>query len=337
MADRATIENRVEKLRRLAAEGKGYEEISEALGVPYQNIYALARTHGVEVSRRSKTDRALPEIKALAAAGETIGAIAEKLNLSEASVRKVSTKHDIQITKPVAPVESRLSQGRMERLAEVERLFVKEGVSSAELARRFGVSREMIRQDLALMDISASEVNGAQKAKEAEIISKLAAEGLITSEIAERTGLNASGIRTTAKKFNITIPRLKAVEHGTFLSYQRGCTCQPCRDKNAEVAREAKKKRIEKGVPDSLHGTPTAYTNWDCRCQPCIEAGAAMNAASTFTPGPKERSHATWTPEEDAMVIDYNYTARELAELLDRSVGAVNARRGKFSSGESPE
>lgn len=332
MTDRSTLENRVEHLRELAADGKNYEEISEALGLPYQNVYAMARTHGIKVVRKNKTDRALPDIKALAAQGESIVSIANKLGLSDASVRKVVKKNGIQIIKAASSSEEpKLSQARMERLAEVERLFVKEGISSAEMARMFGVSREMIRQDLNIIGIKASEAKEAQKEKQAEKIKELAEQGLITSEISEQLDIDIHMVRVIARKYDIDIPRVKEVEHGTFLSYQRGCKCDLCRAKNTEIARDQKAKRKQKGMPEELHGTDTGYRNWGCHCERCKEAGALKNQLATSLDAPKERNFAVWTPEEDELVRDYSLTARELALKLNRSIPAVNARRSKMA------
>lgn len=379
MADKATIEDRVEILRLLAGQKKSYSEICEVMNLPYQNVYTLARQHNITVVRKSKTDAVLPDIKRLAEQGLTAPAIAAQLNISDASVRNAAKKHGITVTGKASmeallpeieahagtgstvaqiaaalgvdeasvrtvvrkhglnvvgadktPVE-KLSQKRLERLAEVERLFVKENMTSADIARKFGVSREMIRQDLALMDISASAVKTEQREKNAEAIRELAAQGLVTSEIEERTQISANAIRHIAKQFGIELPRIKMVPHGTLLSYQRGCHCEPCREANTEAARQAKQRRIEKGVPEHLHGTSSAYSNWDCRCAPCTKAGAEANKLSTLGAGNEERNHALWTAEEDAMVTDYSYTARELAELLERTVSAVNARRHKMN------
>ena len=379
MTDTATLEKRVEVLRALAAVGKTYNEISDIMGLPYQNVYAMARTnnitvirkskvdtflpdikrlaesgmgitaisaqlgiseisvrgaakkHGIDISDKAKVESLLPEIKKLAEAGANLADIAAKTGLSEAKVRTAARKNDINIAGADKIPVDKISPKRLERLAEVERLFVKEKMSSADIARKFGISREMIRQDLALMDFSPRAVNAEQRKKNADAIRVLAEEGLTTAEIEDRTQINAGAVRNIAKQYGIEIARIKAVAHGTFLSYQRGCNCQPCKDVNTAKAREDKKRRIEKGVPDHLHGTPSAYSNWDCRCAPCTAAGAEANRLSTLGSGNESRNHAQWTAEEDAMVLDYNYTARELADLLERTVSAVNGRRHKLN------
>lgn len=331
MLSTETIDNRLDRVRELAGQGMNYTEISEETALSYSTVYALARDNNITVGRKSKVDKALPEIKRLAGEGMNKGDIAAKLGLSASSVGSAMKRNGIEKAKPVKPAkeaaDKRLSTARLERLAEVERLFVKEGMTCAELGRHFNVSREMIRQDLKLMDINPSEVNEGQRAKQAETIKVLASEGLITSEIAEKMDITLHAVRALAKRFDIEIQRVKAVDHGTFLSYQRGCTCQPCKDANTEVARQQKEKRKAKGMPEELHGTDTGYRNWGCHCARCKEAGATKNQLSTFTDSPKERNFAIWTPEEDAAVLDYTFTARDLALKLDRSIPSVNARR----------
>jgi DNA-binding CsgD family transcriptional regulator len=329
-----TIEGRLDTLRELAAKEMTYNEISEEMALSYSTVYSLARDNHITVGRKSKVDRCLPEIEKLAGEGISKKDIAEKLNLSNSSVTSAMKRHGITVNKPAkdtstvdGPKGKRLSQARLERLAQVEHLFVKEGLNAAEIARKFNVSREMIRQDLTLMDITSSEVNEAQRAKQSEAIKELAAEGLVTSEIAEKLEMTAHTVRSIAKKYDIAIQRLKPVDHGTFLSYQRGCTCQPCKDANTASARKQKEKRLLKEMPEELHGTDTGYRNWGCPCDRCKAAGVLKNQLSTSTDNPKERNFAIWTPEEDAIVVDYTFTARDLALKLDRSIPAVNARR----------
>jgi DNA-binding CsgD family transcriptional regulator len=326
-----TIDNRLERIRELAGQGMNYNEISEDMGLSYSSVYNTARENNITVVRKSKVDKCLPEIERLATEGVRKADIAAKLGLSNSSVSNAMKRHGIEVVQPAKPerlpAEKRLSTARLERLAQVEYLFVKEGLNAAEIARKFNVSREMIRQDLALMDIASSEVNEAQRAKQAELIKELAAEGLVTSEIAEKLEMTAHAVRSIAKKYDIVIQRLKQVEHGTFLSYQRGCTCQPCKDANTASARKQKERRLLKDMPEELHGTDTGYRNWGCQCPRCKEAGMLKNKLSTSSDNPKERNFAIWTPEEDAFVVDYTLTARDLAFKLDRSIPAVNARR----------
>jgi len=327
-----TTSSRLDRLSELAERGMTYTEISEEMALSYSTIYTLARVNNITVERKNKVDRCLPEIQRLSAEGVKQKDIAVALGLSVASVGSAMKRNGIKTVKPVKEKSGKQhSTERLERLAEVERLFVKEGMSSADLARHFNVSREMIRQDLKLIGINASAVNEKQREAQAESIRTLAVEGLVTTEIAEKLGITAHAVRSIAKRYCIEVPRLKPVEHGTFLSYQRGCNCSPCKAANTEVAREQKEKRKRKKMPEELHGTDTGYRNWGCLCPRCKDAGATKNQLSLFTDGPKERNFAVWTAEEEAAVLDYSLTARELALKLNRSVSSVNARRAKLA------
>jgi hypothetical protein len=104
-------------------------------------------------------------------------------------------------------------------------------------------------------------------------------------------------------------------EHGTPLSYRRGCRCDACRQVHAEYKRELRYRRARltpyAEIPHGLngyqnylcrcatcreantacmreqqanrlqrpiaaeHGLATTYNNWGCRCRPCTEAATA--------------------------------------------------------------
>lgn len=319
-------------LRKLAAEEKTYDEIAEVLGLAYPTVYALARKHNIKVVRKSKIAKLGDDIKRLAGEGKTAKEVASELGVSVKPVTDYANAEGIEFQKPQKVAVSsnpldKISSVRAERLVEVEKLF-KEGVSSAAISRQFGVSREMIRQDLELLGLSASESNKAKRAEDAKWIAVFASEGLTVSEIAEATGLTSHAIRNLGTEFGIEFARLKAVEHGTLLRYRRGCNCQPCRDANNRFCNESKARRLQKGIPEHLHGTQTGYQNWECRCDPCSEAGREANQKAMEVEGLEpHRTHAEWTREEDRAVADYSLTAKELARKLNRTVGAVNTRR----------
>jgi hypothetical protein len=241
--------------------------------------------------------------------------------LSIAQRRKVDTEGN------EVPKIARISEKRRQRLNQVADLYG-QGVRSAEIARLLGFTREMIRQDLALLAIVPSEAHQQRLAETAEEVRALAEKGLVVSEIAENIGISAIRVRGIADKFEITISRLKPVDHGTMLSYQRGCVCGLCREANSKSAKESRVRRVERGIPDHLHGTDTGYRNWQCKCSPCKEAGAETNRRTAMVPGLEaSNKNSAWSPEDDLRISDRSCTARELAVMLDRTVSSVNARR----------
>lgn len=328
-------------LRQLAGEGKTYDDIAEVLGVAYPTVYALARKHNIAVARKSKIAQSAEDIKRLAAEGKSAKQIADELGLSAQSVSNFAKAQGITLTKQ-HKVESdnpkdKISKKRAERLVKVEEMF-NSGIPSAEIARQTGVSREMVRKDLELLGLNATAANQAKRVRDAEWISVFAAEGLTVPEITEATGLTRSFIRSIGEEFSIKFSRLKAVDHGTLLCYRRGCNCAPCRAANTKFYNESKERRLQKGIPEHLHGTESGYQNWECRCDPCTEAGAAANKRATIVPGlDPHRLHTEWSQEEDRIVADYSRTAKELALKLNRSVGAVNARRNLLAKRPAAE
>lgn len=261
--------------------------------------------------------------------------IAQELGVTDSTVRKYARDNGLSIAQRrkvdadgnAVPKITRISEQRRQRLEQVADLY-RQGVRSAEIARRLGFTREMIRQDLALMEIVPSAKNQQQVSEIAEQVRALAAEGRVTSEISQLLGISVVRVRGIAEKFEITISRLKPVAHGTMLSYQRGCTCGLCREANSKSARESRERRLAKGIPAHLHGTDTGYRNWQCKCVPCKEAGAATNRNSVTIPGlASVNKNAVWTQEDDALIDDRTLTARELAVRLDRTVSSVNTRR----------
>ena len=61
-----------------------------------------------------------------------------------------------------------------------------------------------------------------------------------------------------------------------------GCRCDDCRRHNREYMRSkhADLRARLAGEFDSLpHGSVSTYGNWGCRCEPCVDAKRAVNAA----------------------------------------------------------
>lgn len=330
-----TVEDRIVAIRSLAEQGRNTNEIADTLGLSYGATYSLARKNGIQIARKMKVGDISGEIAELSEQGMTIAEIAQKLNVSDSTIRKSAKENGITVTGRKAvgedgnplPMVERISEKRKQRLVLVEELFT-QGVRAAEIARQLGFTREMIRQDLELLNISASESNQQKIAVLSERVKELAEQGLTVSEIAASMKISVIRVRSIADKFEISISRLKAVDHGTILSYQRGCTCELCREANSQLARVSRERRIEKGIPDHLHGTDTGYRNWQCKCDPCKAAGSDTNRKAAIVPGlAASKKHTQWSQEEDRKVQDRSLTARQLAVILDRTVGSINTRR----------
>jgi DNA-binding CsgD family transcriptional regulator len=332
-----TEEDSVTAIRSLALQGCNAEEIAATLSISLKAVRSLARQNSIEFSRKVQVGDISREIAEFAEQGLTFAQMAQKLNVSDTTVRKrakqigITTAGQKKTDESSEFSEPRVSDARKERLVLIQEMF-DQGMRSSEIARQLGYTPEMIRQDLALLGINATEANKARAADTSEQIRSLAEEGKVASEIASTLNLPAQRVKLLAKQFNITLPRLKAVEHGTFLSYQRGCNCEKCRAANTATARKHRENRKLKEMPKEIHGTSNGYQNWGCLCDPCKAAGALKHQLAVAIDGVSARKHAQWTQEEDRMVVDYSMTARELALKLGRTVPAVNLRRATISA-----
>ena len=76
------------------------------------------------------------------------------------------------------------------------------------------------------------------------------------------------------------------------------------------------------------HGTRYAYTK-GCRCEDCRKANSTY--MSQYYHGrpklPAQRNKCVWTPWEDELASDYTKSAREIAQMLERTPAAVSNRR----------
>jgi DNA-binding CsgD family transcriptional regulator len=319
----------VEALRELAAEGKTYDEIGAELGLSYSKVYGMARDNGVAVARKTKVDRkGVSEIEKLASEGVAPKGIAEALGLNLSSVYSAMKRNGIKVAKAEKP--SKPISARSVRLAEVKRLYG-EGNASEDIVHVLGVSRTLVLGDYKALGISVSDEKYAQKKAHSEQVRVLAEEGMVAGEIAEKLNLRPDAVKVIAREFEISIPRVKPVDHGTLLSYQRGCKCGKCRAANTEEGRRQRESRKSRETPEEIHGTFNGYQNWDCHCERCKAAGELYNRLKLTLDVPSERKNARWTPEEDLIVADYNLTARELAIKLNRTITAVNLRRSLLS------
>ena len=76
------------------------------------------------------------------------------------------------------------------------------------------------------------------------------------------------------------------------------------------------------------HGTRTTY-NRGCRCEDCRKANNTYMSKyyHNCPKPPTNRSKRAWEPWEDELVSDYTKTARQVAQILERTPSAVTNRR----------
>lgn len=78
------------------------------------------------------------------------------------------------------------------------------------------------------------------------------------------------------------------MKHGATAYRDRGCRCDTCREAHAEKQRGGTERRRASRVlvdgrlvaplPAEKHGRWSTYVNYSCRCDPCVQAGSAVNA-----------------------------------------------------------
>jgi len=121
--------------------------------------------------------------------------------------------------------------------------------------------------------------------------------------------------------------------HGTSRRYGDPrwlCRCDVCTDGNTRRAKMGKEARLGKEPP--VHGA-SGYANYGCNCSVCVEGNRSLLAEKRNAAGPGVNRRKTWTDRELAMITAkrdgrrYAWTALQLANMLGRSVGAVNQQR----------
>lgn len=167
-----------------------------------------------------------------------------------------------------------MAKGIPERTASMARAYVEQGLTYAQIAEEFGITRQRVGQLLGPLNL-ARDVN----ARKATRVQKLRAshERVTTGtstleEEAARLGYKSGHILRHAfwsLGLKVVLHPLADPPHGTYARYSSNrfsCRCADCRRANRE--RVAKLKESE--APN--HGTYSGYVNYACRCQECKEA-----------------------------------------------------------------
>lgn len=78
-----------------------------------------------------------------------------------------------------------------------------------------------------------------------------------------------------------------AAHGGSGGLYNDGCRCEPCRISHRARMLVGVQKRFRERVTGAngrpyaprarVHGSPSTYGNWGCRCDPCLLAGSKHN------------------------------------------------------------
>ena len=201
------IAERREKVARLYREGKLNKEIVEELGVSNftvgRDIKALIEEGKIEKrdgslirrKRSKRTTERRAEVERLYNEGKSVSEIAEELGVTR-DVIYLDIKALAQEGK-VEGISNKKDREKAERRKELERLY-NEGKSVPEIAEKFGLSRDVIYQDIRLLikegmlgkrdrKKRATNAEVAERRKEA---ARLYNEGKSVPEIAEKFGVS---------------------------------------------------------------------------------------------------------------------------------------------------
>lgn len=165
-----------------------------------------------------------------------------------------------------------------DRQQEMARLYSEEHLTYAEIADRFGVTKQRVGQVLGPLSLSKGEAQRRLVMRHQELRDAHAriTEGVYSaSQEAEKLGYGkVEYMKEAMRKLGLKFPpRPRPAKHGEHLRYKRGCRCAKCTKANREYARSLK------GTEPPAHGTESAYINYGCRCTPCTRARSAAERA----------------------------------------------------------
>ena len=159
----------------------------------------------------------------------------------------------------------------MNRDEEIIRMYVEVQRSLAEVASKFNLSRERVRQILVDAGISERHHGSRRRTEyEAALLDshERITEGPSSVQIeSENFGIKPDSLRVAFRRRNLKLLR-KEAQHGTRSYYTRYCCqCDACLEANRAYTEGLKSKE------PPHHGTASGYANYGCRCLDCRRAG----------------------------------------------------------------
>lgn len=177
----------------------------------------------------------------------------------------------------------------------------------------YGITRERVRQIVKKAGSIERQKLFALKRQGVATWIKL---GATVEEVAARYGVPDVTIRRWMYQEGVRIPP-KPWTHGINGYTWRKCRCSICRGANALRAQETRAKRLlrygDKIPSFVVHGKPSTYGNWRCRCELCKEAWRVhMRRQNILNKRPAAIAHrkaklATFGPERHGLMQTYTY------------------------------
>ena len=154
--------------------------------------------------------------------------------------------------------------------AEQYQQLYDDGLTLQQIADREGISRQRVAQIIGRQNGLRPSPEWEQLRVERQAAVDRILEGSSTvAEEAEKSGVTEAAIRAySIDRLGIQLPSqlTQSPAHGTVYRYNRGCRCDECK----QAIRDAHIRRREAGP--KKHGTPSAYSNYGCRCRRCTKA-----------------------------------------------------------------
>lgn len=162
-----------------------------------------------------------------------------------------------------------------ERIQRMARMYEEDGLSYAEIAAQFGISRQRVHQLIgSIVEARPRRTPAERRQTLAAAYGRIIRNETTLSEEAESLGYaNQDSLRTAMTRSGMTFQgrprpsRQVLAPHGTPKRYRQECRCVPCRTANTQYNRKLRQSRE---APN--HGTDSGYRNYGCRCTPCTRA-----------------------------------------------------------------
>lgn len=177
-----------------AAQGMSYQQIADAIGATYQQVYMYCARHRIECARPMRNSSAISE---LAAKGLNHQEIAQTLGVNTKTVQLWGFRNGISIPGP-----RDLTHGRHDEVARL----ASEGLTTQEIGRATGYCFGAVSLILRKRGIKAARkphAKGLQDAERAERMASMYRQGLTLEKIGEHFVLTRERVRQIIKASGI--------------------------------------------------------------------------------------------------------------------------------------
>lgn len=161
-----------------------------------------------------------------------------------------------------------------ERTQQMTRAYVEDGLSYAQIAEEFGLTKQRVGQLLGPLGLAQDHGQRSRATREQALRAAhgriMAGRTTLEREAAELGYASGGSLRSVLYRMGLRITHATPTPpHGTVARYRRRkdpCRCDECRRANREKLKELS------GQEPPHHGTYSGYVNYGCRCQACSEA-----------------------------------------------------------------